>query len=184
MCLAQGPQCSDAGEARTRGPSVSSQTLYYWATALAIAQLDFSLKHIEYTCPCTEKKMLEIFDFKEAIFEYVVGTSSHPERGWSEGNNSGNFFSFWEKREPKYHFKCAIIGHVSETLFNGVMLAGRWWSNRLNALWFFRGFRPELVMKSIAGRGGGPGSGPLSLSLDSHMSSMWNITIKCVLMEK
>ena len=25
MCLAQGQQCSDAGEARTRGPSVSSQ---------------------------------------------------------------------------------------------------------------------------------------------------------------
>ena len=25
MCLAQGPQCSDAGEARTRDPSVSSQ---------------------------------------------------------------------------------------------------------------------------------------------------------------
>ena len=34
MCLAQGPQCSDAGEARTRGPSVSSQALYHWATAL------------------------------------------------------------------------------------------------------------------------------------------------------
>ena len=34
MCLAQGPQRSDAGEARTRGPSVSSQTLYHWATAL------------------------------------------------------------------------------------------------------------------------------------------------------
>ena len=34
MCLAQGPQSSDAGEARTRGPSVSSQALYYWATAL------------------------------------------------------------------------------------------------------------------------------------------------------
>ena len=35
----------------------------------------------------------------------------------------------------------------------------------------FRGhkFRPELVMKSIAR---GAGSGPLSLSLDSHMSSM------------
>ena len=31
MCLAQGPQRSDAGEARTRGPSVSSQALYYWA---------------------------------------------------------------------------------------------------------------------------------------------------------
>ena len=34
MCLTQGPQRSDAGEARTRGPSVSSQALYHWATAL------------------------------------------------------------------------------------------------------------------------------------------------------
>ena len=34
MCLAQGPQRSDAGEARTRGLSVSSQSLYHWATAL------------------------------------------------------------------------------------------------------------------------------------------------------
>ena len=34
MCLAQGPQRSDAGEARTRGPSVSSQALYQWASAL------------------------------------------------------------------------------------------------------------------------------------------------------
>ena len=34
MCLAQGPQRSDAGEARTRGPSVSSQAHYHWATAL------------------------------------------------------------------------------------------------------------------------------------------------------
>ena len=31
MCLAQGPQRSDAGEAQTRGPSVSSQALYLWA---------------------------------------------------------------------------------------------------------------------------------------------------------
>ena len=31
MCVAQGPQCSDAGEARTRGLSVSSQALYHWA---------------------------------------------------------------------------------------------------------------------------------------------------------
>ena len=36
MCLAQGPQHSDASEARTRGPSVSSQALYHWATALPI----------------------------------------------------------------------------------------------------------------------------------------------------
>ena len=34
MCLAQGPQRSDAGEAWTRGPLVSSQALYHWATAL------------------------------------------------------------------------------------------------------------------------------------------------------
>ena len=33
-CLAQGPQRNDAGEARTRGPSVSSEGLYHWATAL------------------------------------------------------------------------------------------------------------------------------------------------------
>ena len=36
MCLAQGPQRSDAREAHTRGPSVSSQALYHWATALPI----------------------------------------------------------------------------------------------------------------------------------------------------
>ena len=34
MCLAQGPQRSDAREARTRGSLVSSQALYHWATAL------------------------------------------------------------------------------------------------------------------------------------------------------
>ena len=37
MCPAQGPQRSDAGEARTRGPSVSSQALYHWATAFPSA---------------------------------------------------------------------------------------------------------------------------------------------------
>ena len=34
MCLTQGPQGSDACEARTQGLSISSQTLYHWATAL------------------------------------------------------------------------------------------------------------------------------------------------------
>ena len=34
MCHAQGPQRSDACEARTGGPSVSSQALYHWATGL------------------------------------------------------------------------------------------------------------------------------------------------------
>ena len=42
MCLAQGPQRSDAGEARTRGLSVSSQALYHWATALPTHRLDIS----------------------------------------------------------------------------------------------------------------------------------------------
>ena len=34
MRLDQGPQHSDAGEVRTRGPLVSSQALYHWAIAL------------------------------------------------------------------------------------------------------------------------------------------------------
>ena len=34
MCLAQGPQRSDASEACIRGPLVSSQALYHWATVL------------------------------------------------------------------------------------------------------------------------------------------------------
>ena len=34
MCLAQGSQRSDTGKAGTHGPSVSSQALYHWATAL------------------------------------------------------------------------------------------------------------------------------------------------------
>ena len=40
MCLAQGPQRSDAGEARTRGLSVSSQALYHWVTALPLMRLN------------------------------------------------------------------------------------------------------------------------------------------------
>ena len=36
MCLAQGPQCSDAGEAWTHGTSVSSQALYHWAIAIPL----------------------------------------------------------------------------------------------------------------------------------------------------
>ena len=34
MCLAQVLQHRDAGEARNRSPSVSSQAHYHWATAL------------------------------------------------------------------------------------------------------------------------------------------------------
>ena len=41
MCLAQGPQRSDADEAWSRGPSVSSQALYNWAYALTRGPVDF-----------------------------------------------------------------------------------------------------------------------------------------------
>ena len=34
MCLAQGPQRSDAGVAQNRRPSVLSQALYHWANSL------------------------------------------------------------------------------------------------------------------------------------------------------
>ena len=39
MCLAQGPQRSDASEAWTRSLSVLSQALYHWATALPLSVL-------------------------------------------------------------------------------------------------------------------------------------------------
>ena len=40
MCLAQGPQRSEAGEARTRGHSVLSQALNHWATALPFPKVE------------------------------------------------------------------------------------------------------------------------------------------------
>ena len=39
MCLAHGSQGSDANETRTRGPLVSSQALYHWATTLPLKNL-------------------------------------------------------------------------------------------------------------------------------------------------
>ena len=39
MRLDQGPQHSDAGEARTRSLSVSSQALNHWATALPLVHV-------------------------------------------------------------------------------------------------------------------------------------------------
>ena len=43
MCLAQGPQ---HGEAGTRGPSVLSQALYHWATALPLDKIDWLIESI------------------------------------------------------------------------------------------------------------------------------------------
>ena len=39
MCLAQGPQRSDVGDAQTLTPQ-SSQALYHWATALPPSDLN------------------------------------------------------------------------------------------------------------------------------------------------
>ena len=47
MCFAQGLQRSDAGEARTRGPSVSSQPLNHWATALPTLNFDTCRTYVE-----------------------------------------------------------------------------------------------------------------------------------------
>ena len=48
MFLAQRTQRSDACEARTRGPSVSSQALFHWATALPknTERQDFHQKYV------------------------------------------------------------------------------------------------------------------------------------------
>ena len=56
MCLAQGPQRSDAGEARTRGPSVSSQALYHWATALPIRKSALQLLSQTHFAETEDKK--------------------------------------------------------------------------------------------------------------------------------
>ena len=40
MCLAQGPQPSDTGEAQTRCLSISIQAVYHWATALPYVNSD------------------------------------------------------------------------------------------------------------------------------------------------
>ena len=60
MCLAQGPQHSDAPEARTRGPSVSSQALYHWATALPQS-------HKEIVCSFEYN-----LSYNTGIFDYLI----------------------------------------------------------------------------------------------------------------
>ena len=70
MCLAQGSQRSDAGEARTRGPSVSSQALYHWATALPHISLE-KFRTLD-KISCEEHSSLEIWDsplFLSAIYQ-------------------------------------------------------------------------------------------------------------------
>ena len=51
MCLAQGPQRSDAGEARTRGPLVSSQALTYLVTPYLMLPEKYCLQTIMLAMP-------------------------------------------------------------------------------------------------------------------------------------
>ena len=52
-CLAQGSQRSDAGEARTRGLSVLSQSLYHWATGLPIEEM------VTHSKTCVKRPLLK-----------------------------------------------------------------------------------------------------------------------------
>ena len=64
MCLAQGPQHSDAGEARPRGPSVSSQALNHWATALPPCKMSYQ------KTVTTVLKIFNIYASKFGAFEF------------------------------------------------------------------------------------------------------------------
>ena len=62
MCLAQGPQGSDAGEAQTHGLSVTSQALYHWAIALPkILMVNGSLMKVESIAECSPWGILHYF---------------------------------------------------------------------------------------------------------------------------
>ena len=53
MCLAQGPQRGDAGEAQTRSPSVLSQALYHCSGPLYIKMI---------------KGVMQVITFKNIVF--------------------------------------------------------------------------------------------------------------------
>ena len=61
MCLAEGLQCSDAGEARTRSLLVSSQALYHWATAFPAQLLKYWLNNNFSARELKRLKYLELF---------------------------------------------------------------------------------------------------------------------------
>ena len=62
MCLAQGPQRSDGGDARTRGPSVSSQALYHCAHCRAVDNEWGSCTLIALICLHTGKHEFYYYD--------------------------------------------------------------------------------------------------------------------------
>ena len=60
MCIAQGPQRTDASEARPRGPSVSSQALYHWATTLSALLFSGAEPFVQFYKGVYEEQFCEI----------------------------------------------------------------------------------------------------------------------------
>ena len=94
--------------------------------------------------------------FRKSHFFNMLWVPPRIQRGDGQrGSNSGNFFSWWEEREPKYHLKWAIIGPAVKSHLNGVSLAGRWWSNT-KCSDFFQGFQTSIGNPINRGRGPDP----------------------------
>ena len=68
MCLAQGPQRSDAGEVPTRGPSVSSQALNHCAPS------NFKLKMIAYQNLWAKTPSEDLLNLFKCLFKSSVVT--------------------------------------------------------------------------------------------------------------
>ena len=80
MSLAQGPHRSDAGEARTRGFSVSSQALYHWATARSL--LWFKERRIS-ACELAQSSLLLGAFYKNSAAAEVTKSDMYP---YQKGN--------------------------------------------------------------------------------------------------
>ena len=102
MCLAQGPQCSDAGEARTHGSSVSSEALYHWAIALPIKKCKGpNTVHCgtsKITAPWEDLHIYDIYEHYKFYAQfgwarkpfYNLGTWSMSHRKWACCGNSNS----------------------------------------------------------------------------------------------
>ena len=66
MCLAQGPQRSNAGETRTRGLSVSSQALYHRATALPNTHVRSSIYMMNHITSSVSVQCMNSFVYEHA----------------------------------------------------------------------------------------------------------------------
>ena len=125
MCLAQGPQRSDAGEARTRGPSVLSQALYHWATVLLQSKVD-TIK----PWACLTENSLTFF---------VYWCLIHPRQ--QSFSHFGTFSCpVLHKQRKKYLAQGHIYATQSPWAISGLFFWGvqAWWpENSLDNVFFF-----------------------------------------------